>query len=216
LLARIARGEAIMGPLYAQITVHATVVPRGGETKSIANVYNFRRDGSVNPRVKQEVSDAFQSAIQSFVLAALSIDYTQVANTVRWLDDATDMPQDFAEAHVGAITGQRYDNFTAAFILLKTTSRKTKGSKHYSPLGEDTVSGDEIVVGELPNFQDIADNILTGFTDASGNIWKSTIVNTKNAIFGVNPTLFGDSLVTSALVRKTVGTMKRRKVRGVY
>jgi len=205
-----------MGPLYAQVTMHATVVARGGETKAIANVYNFRRDGSVLPRVKSEVDAAFQAGIGVAVLAAVNVDYTQISNTVRWLDDATDMPADFAHANVGGVAGQRYDNFTAAFILLKTTSRKTKGSKHISPLAETTVNGDEIVTADLPLFQDIADAIFNGFTDASGNIWSSTIVNTKNAIFGVNPTLFGDSLVTSALVRKTVGTMKRRKVRGVY
>jgi len=205
-----------MGPLYAQVSMLATVVARGGEIKKVANVYNFKRDNEVLPRVKSEVDTAFQTNIATPVLAALDVDYTQVSNTVRWLDDALDMLQDFPHANVGGQTGQRYDNFTAAFILLKTTSRKTRGSKHYSPLAETTVNGDEIVSGDLPLFQAIADAILAGFTDASGNVWKSTIVNTKNAIFGVNPTLFGDSVVTSALVRKTVGTMKRRKVRGVY
>ena len=205
-----------MGPLYAQVSMLATVVARGGEVKNVANVYNFRRTGAVLPRVKSQVDTAFQAAIAVPVLAALDVDYTQVQNVVRWLDDATDMAVAFPHANVGGVAGQRYDNFTAAFILMRTTSRKTRGSKHYSPLAETTVNGDEIVAGDLPLFQAIADAILAGFTDAGGNVWQSTIVNTKNAIFGVNPTLFGDSLVTSVAVRKTVGTMRRRKVRGVY
>jgi len=205
-----------MGPLYAQVTMNATVVARGGEVKKIANVYNFKRTGSVLPRVKSEVDAAFQTAIGDTVLLALNVDYTQISNTVRWLDDATDMPADFAHANVGAVAGQRYDNFTAAFILLKTSSRKIKGNKHYSPLAETTVNGDEIVVADLPLFTAIAAAILAGFTDAGGNVWQSTIVSTKNAILTVNPTLFGDDLVSQALVRKTVGTMKRRKVKGVY
>lgn len=205
-----------MGPLYAQVSMLATVVARGGETKNIANVYNFRRTSSANPRVKSEVDAAFQTNIATPVLAAVNVDYTQTINTVRWLDDATDMAQAFTHANVGGVPGQRYDNFTAAFILLRTTSRKTRGSKHYSPLAETTVNGDEIVAGDLPLFTAIRDAILAGFTDASGNVWQSTIVNTKNAIFGVNPTLFGDSLVVSAAARKTVGTMRRRRVRGVY
>lgn len=205
-----------MGPLYAQVTMLATVVARGGEVKNVANVYNFRRASSSPPRVKSEIDTAFQTNIATPVLAALNVDYTQIGNTVRFIDDATDMVQFFPHANVGAVAGQRYDNFTAAYILMRTTSRKTRGSKHYSPLAETTVNGDEIVVGDLPNFQDIADAILAGFVDASSNAWASTIVNTKNAILGVNPTLFGDSLITSVAVRKTVGTMKRRKVRGVY
>jgi len=205
-----------MGPLYAQIVMNATVVARGGEVKKIANVYNFVRASASPPRVKANVESAFQTAIGAKVLLALNEDYTQTDNTVRWLDDATDSPISFPEANVGAIAGQRYDNFTAAYILLRTEVRKTKGSKHYGPLAESTVNGDEIVVGDLPLFQDIADAIVAGFVDADGNAWSSTIVNTFNGIFGANPTMFGDALVQSAAVRKTVGTMKRRKVRGVY
>jgi len=205
-----------MGPLYAQVTMHATVVARGGEVKNVANVYNFRRTTSVNPRVKGNVDTAFQAGIGAAVLAALNVDYEQYANTVRWLDDALDQPQDFTHANVGGRTGQRYDNFTAAFILLKTTSRKTKGSKHYSPLAESDVEGDGIVSPLTTNLAAIGTAILAGFTDSDGNVWQSTVVNTKNAIFGVNPTLFGDSIVTAVYPRQTVGTMKRRKVRGVY
>lgn len=206
-----------MGPYFAQITMHATVVPRGGETKKIANVYNFKRPvGTVLPRVKANVESAFQASIGVAVLAALSIDYTQTVNSVRWLDDATDMAMDFTEANVGGRAGERYDNFTAAYVLLKTDSRKTKGSKHYSPLGESDVNGDAIVSPLTTNLDAIAAAILAGFTDSDGNVWQSTVVNSKNAIFGVNPTLFGDAIVVQALGRRSVGTMKRRKIKGVY
>lgn len=205
-----------MGPLYAQVAMLATVVARGGEVKNVANVYNFRRTSSANPRVKANVDAIFQTNIATPVLAALNVDYTQVQNTVRWLDDATDMVAGFPHANVGGVAGERYDNFTAAYILLRTTSRKTRGSKHYGPIAEADINGDQIIAGSLPAFQAIADAILAGMTDADGNVWQSTVVNTKNAILGVNPTLFGDSLVSSVALRKTVGTMKRRKVRGVY
>ncbi len=205
-----------MGPLYAQIAMNATSVARGGEVKKITNVYNFVRASASPPRVKANVDSAFQTAIGDIVLLALNVDYTQVDNTVRWLDDAYDSPVSFPHPGVGAVPGQRYDNFTAAYILLRSEVRKTRGSKHYGPLSETTVNGDEIVAGDLPLFQDIADAILAGFVDSDGNAWSSTVVNTFNGIFGANPTMFGDALVKSVAVRKTVGTMKRRKVRGVY
>jgi len=205
-----------MGPNFAQVTMRATSVARGGEVKNIANVYNFYRASTVAPRVKSEVDAAFQAGIGAAVLAFVNVDYTQLDNTVRWLDDATDAPQVFTHANVGGGTGMREDNFTAGYVLLRTTSRKTRGSKHYSPIGENQVDGDVLVAGSVTLLEAIATAILAGFTDASGNVWQSAIVNTQNGIFGVNPTLFGHSLVVQAVARTSTGTMARRKVRGVY
>lgn len=205
-----------MGPNFAQVAMQATVVARGGEVKNVVNVYNFYRAATVLPRVKSEVDTAFQTSIGDLVVDALNVDYTQVQNTVRWLDDATDSPVAFPHANVGGQTGQRYDNFTAAFILMRTDVRKTRGSKHYGPLAEADVNGDALEAAALARFQLIADAILAGFTDGGGNIWQSVIVNTFNGIFGANPTMFGHAPVVSCLPRTTVGTMKRRKVRGVY
>jgi hypothetical protein len=206
----------IMGPNFAQVTMMATSVARGGVVKNIANVYNFYRAATILPRIKSEVDTAFQAAIAVPVRAFVSVDYTQVQNTVRWIDDATDSPATFAHAGVGAIAGEREDNFTAAYILMRTGARRARGSKHYGPIAEDSVNGDVLENADYVRLQTIAAAILAGFTDASGNVWQSIVLNTKGGIFDVNPTLFGHSIVIQSVARKSTGSMTRRRVRGVY
>jgi hypothetical protein len=205
-----------MDAKWVQIAMKGSAIARGSNVVSITNVYTFERTTTANPRVKANVESAFQTAIGDTVLTALNEDYVQSSNDVRWLDDATDIPAAFPETGVGAQAGERYETFTAAYVLMRTAFRGTRGSKHYGPVAEADVNGDQLTSGALTRFAAVAAAILAGFTDSDGNVWFPVVIQAASAVLDSNPTLFNPAGVVSCQARKTMGTMRRRKVKGVY
>lgn len=207
--------------LTVEIIAQATVVAGGGDVKSIENVYQFRRQGVVAPTSKSMIEAAFQSNIQSLVNSALSVDYTQTNNLVRFLDDATDPYQAFAESGVGGITGGRGSNLEAVCLRLKTAQRgrSAHGSKHYSPLGESSYAKDVLTSGAVTNFHLVGAAIVAGFTDAAGNLWKACIVSKRpkdpsaGSQLSSNPTTIVYFPVTSYILDSSIGSMRHRKIR---
>jgi hypothetical protein len=164
------------------------------------------------------IAAAFQTAIMTPVLAALSDLYTQDRNTVRFFDDALDPPISFTETGVGAITGEREADYVSVCVQLKTgvRGRQYRGSKKYGPIGELQVDGDLLVAGSVTLFEAVGEAIVAGFTDSDGNIWASVIKSSKPpAQYRDNPTYVIATQVTSYLLNKTTGTMRRRKARTV-
>jgi hypothetical protein len=193
-----------------------SVAARGSNVVPVTNVFVFERTTMANPRVKANVDVAFQAAIGDTIVAAVNEDYTQSSNEIRWLDDATDIPVSQTNVNTGAITGERYETFTAAYLLFRTSFRGTRGGKHIGPISEDDINGDQLTVAALARMQAIADAVLAGFTDSDGNVWVPVVIQSASAVLDSNPTLFNPAPVISAKARKTLGTMRRRKVKGVY
>lgn len=207
-----------MAQQYVEITALAIIQAGGGSSKNVANVYHFRRTGSSLPVVKANVEAAFQTAIGAKVLLALEVDYVMTANTVRFYDDALDPPASFTETGVGAIAAPRDANFVSGTIQLKTglRGRSGRGSKHYSPFADADIVGDVLTAGAQTRLNAILTAILAGFTDSDGNVWVCQIRSTRPpAQYRVNPVTVVANDVTSGKINKTLGTMKRRKVKTV-
>lgn len=209
-----------MDPQFVEIAMLGYSVARGGSTKNLANVYQFYRTNAINPRVKANVEAAFQASIGAAVLAALSVDYTQTNTTIRWIDDGTDAPVSFTEVGVGAIAADRLPDHVCATVRMKSGMRgiASRGSKHYGPIGEDDTTGDCLKTTPLARFNSIAAAILLGFTDSDGNVWVPILVSRvvrTHPIFNANPTSFVWSQVVSAGANKSLGSMKRRKIKSV-
>lgn len=203
---------------YVQIVSYGYATAIGGGVKNFINVYYFRRTGTGNPLVKANIEAAFQTAIMSKVLAAVSVSYTQIQNTVRFIEDALDPPIGFAEVGVGAIAGDRAPDFVAVTLQLRTMvrGRFARGSKHYGPIAESDTLGDTLVAGAVTRFNAIGTALTTGFTDADANTWFPSVVSNKPpAQYKVNPVTLIANDVTSTLLNKSMGTMRRRKIRTV-
>lgn len=207
-----------MAQEYVEIVTQAYAVARGGSVKNIYNIYHFRRTNSVLPVSKANIESQFYTSIQTVVLAGLSVDYTETNVTVRFFDDATDAPVAFPETGVGAIAGERLQDFVAAVIQLKSGFRgkSGRGSKHYSPIAEADTNGDVLDASGITQITAIGNAILAGFTDADGNVWVPVIKSSKPpAQYLVNPVTVNTHDVISVVLNKTLGTMKRRKVKTV-
>lgn len=200
----------------AEITMLATAAAAGAGVKNFANVYHFRRTSNGGTLVKANVEAAFYAAISPSILAALSVDYTQIGDSCRMIDDALDSPIFVVRSGVGARTGDRLPDFAAATIRLYTATRGrfARGSKHFGPIAESDSLGDaEVTPTQITRLRAIGTAMLAGFTDSDGNIWKLVVLSRKPpAQYAVNPTTLVTYECTSTLVNLTLGTMRRRKV----
>jgi len=203
---------------YLEIVSYGYATAIGGSTKNIVNVYNFMRLSDPATPNKTHIESQFQTDIMTPVLAALSVSYTQMFNTVRFFDDALDAPASFTEAGVGAITGDRLPDFSAVTIQMKTGLRgkSYRGSKHYGPIAESDTLGDTLVAGAVTRFTNVYNAVVAGFTDSDGNTWYPVIKSSKPpAQYKINPCVVVANIVSSARLNKSLGTMRRRKIKTV-
>lgn len=185
------------------------------QTKKCYNVYHFLRTVTIGNASKTQVKNAFVTAIQTPVEAALSVAYVGDYIDVRFLDDALDPYQTFTYSGVGAITGDNLPSLNAVCIQLKTgiRGRSYRGSKHYGPVAESDTTLDHLGSGAQTRYNAVGAAILAGFTDAGGFIWQPIVVSTLLSQTAVNPTTVNGAPVTSTLLDIYIGTMRRRKQR---
>lgn len=205
-----------MATEYCQIVSYGVMAASGSGSKNIVNVYNWRRTNIVNPLSKVNIESAFQTAIMVPVTAALAASYTQSKNSVRFFDDATDPPFDVARAVAGAIATVRAESFLAAVIRFKTgiKGRSGMGRKHYGPIADADAEGDVLLAGAITRFGTVKTAVLAGFTDSDSNVWVPIVLSTKltgGSQLLFNPTTVIANDITSGILNKTVGTMRRRK-----
>lgn len=200
-----------------EILMKGSIAAEGASVRNVEFVFHFKRTTNVNPVDKGHIAAAFQSSIGAAVLAALNAAYTQSANWVRFLDDALDNYGSTTEAGVGAITGDPLGDFVAVVLQLKTGLRgkSYRGSKHFAPASESDSIGNTINAGAQTNFNAIGTAILAGFTDSDGNIWLPTIFSRHLSQVQTNPTTVVANQITSFVLNKTLGTMRRRKSKTV-
>lgn len=206
---------------YCQVVVFGESADEGGGATKSNNVYNFHRISGSGGATKSAINVAFQSAIQTKVLAALSADYGQLRNEIRFIDDALDAYVAFIQSHPGLVAGERLPDGNAVTIRMKTGTRGrwAKGSKHYGPIAEDDTDGDVLTAGSTVLFQALGAALVAGFTDSGGNTWASTIVSIGSQFHSSqlanNPTTVVASDVSSYLLNVTLGTMRRRRPKTV-
>lgn len=203
---------------YIEIVLNATMAANGGQSKNIANIFHFRRTSTLNPFNKANVESQFQTIVVAPLLLATQQDYTQTGTSVRCFDDATDPPQMFTETGVGAIATDRAPDYQTVVIQSKSAlkGRSYRGSKHFAGVAEASTTGDILNGGGVTLWQAVADAWFNGFTDSDGNIWIPIIKSNKPpAQYTTNPVTVVSNDVVSVLVNKSLGIMKRRKIRTV-
>lgn len=201
---------------YIEVTMEAVSAADPTSTKKFANVFHFRRLAGPGSPIKSQINTAFQTDIGAIVLLAVNEDYQQTFNVIRFIDDALDLPMQFAQAGVGAVTGQRLPDFVTASLGLKslTRGRFARGRKSFGPITESSTTGDELTAGAIVLFGNVATAIATGFTDASSNVWIPIVRSSKPpAQYRVNPVVVVSYDIVTVTVNSMLGILKRRKVK---
>ncbi len=203
--------------MTCEIVSVGSISAGGSNVIPVENVYHFKRTNTTPTPDKTVLEAAFQTSIMIPVTNALNAAYTQVSNKVRWLDDATDPYYVNPRAVAGQVAGARQQGYDAVAQIFKTAYRgkSGQGRKHYSPLSQADIAGDVLVAGAVTLWNDVLTAILAGFTDANGNVWQPVVVSRKLSQLQTNPTNVIANLVTSGVLDKTTGTMRRRKAKTV-
>jgi hypothetical protein len=207
---------------FVEIVSQNYAVARGGGVKNFFNVYHFRRLTTVNVLNKTNIESQFNTVVMGPILAFLNVDFTQIQNTVRFFENPADAPLAVSRTGVGAITGDRLPDFNAAVIQLKSGSRgkNGRGSKHLGPVAESSTTGDDLTSGAVTLATAVGTAIVAGFTDSDGNGWIPGLKAAAREglpwhyIFPL-PTVTGWTDVGSFVINKSLGTMKRRKIKTV-
>lgn len=198
------------------------LIASGGSTSKATNfTYHFRRTATVAPITHAAIDTAFQAAIGVPQAAALNARWSQQNNSVRYVDDALDAPVFYSHVVVGGVAGDSMSTIMSVYLLLRTGIRgkSYRGCKHLAPASEadTTAATDDILnAAALIRYGALASAILAGFTDANGNVWVPVILSKTLSQLLTNPTTVVKTDVTSVLVNKRLGRMKRRQVTSVY
>lgn len=201
----------------AQIIIKATLLAAGGDSRNVATTFYYRRTSVVTPPTKIALSNAFLALPYASMLAAFNVGYSSGTSNIRWLDDALDPTVTTVLAGVGAIATDRGPSFNAVYMLFQTgiRGRAYRGSKHFPAVNEIDTTGDVLTGAGLVRWQTLQTDCLAPLTDATGNTWNPCVVSFKNSQVRTNPTVTTYNDVTAIILDKTLGTMRKRKVRTV-
>lgn len=201
----------------AEVVHLGTVAAGGGSAKNFANVYHFIRSSTVNPWSNTNIANEFIASILPDVCAVLNADYATTAVTARCVNDALDAPVSVADTTPGGVAGERLPDYNAVMLLLRTALRggSYRGRKFYGPISEADSQDDVLTAGAVTAFGTLITTLLAGMTDSDGNVWSLAVFSSTLSQSTVNPTTIVANVVTQILLNKSLGTMRRRKVKTV-
>lgn len=201
-----------------EIVIQGTVPTTGSGTKNIYNVFHYQYSaGGGGPASAQAVGNAFVAAVWAAIAAQLSVAYTGVACLARYLDDAT---QQFVTCNVpasGALAGARLPTTSTVVFLLRSNTRgkNYRGSKKFGPIQEAQQLNDELTVAGATAWTTVGTNLPISITAVGGAVYLPCVLSRSLSQLRKNPTQIQTSLVNSALLNKTLGTLRRRKEKTV-
>lgn len=201
----------------AEVVHLGTVAADGASVKNFANVYHFKRTTTVNPWSNTSIATEFIASMLPDIVACLNVDYVTTGVTSRCVNDATDAPVTVADTTPGGVSGERLPDYNAVMLLMRTALRgkSYRGRKFYGPITEADTTGDVLAAGSITLFNTLKATLLAGMTDGDGNVWNLCVFSPTLSQYSINPTTIVTANVTQILLNKTLGTMRRRKVKTV-
>jgi len=203
----------------AEITLEATLAAAGSNVVPIANVFHFSRDSNVPALTKASLSAAFITNIVDLMVLGQSSRYVVNNVSIRWVDDALDPPEDFADASTGAIATDSLPADSAVFMLLKTNlrGRRYMGRKFFPGIPEAHTTGDVLNATGLPFWEDVRDALAAGFADSNGNDWRLQVLSRQPpSQLTSNPTTVVATEVSQVRLNSRITDLDRRKASSVY
>lgn len=198
---------------YLSILTEAHALSTGEpRTKSVQNLYCFRRSILGGAPSKTAAVTAFKTSVQVPLLACLSVSYVGDYTHVRWLDDPLDPYTTAANSVVGGVSGDSLPSLNNVYIELGSgyRGRSNRGAKHYGPIGESSTVLDHLSAGSLTDWATFTTAFLAGFTAADGYYYTPFLVSQLKSTFNpTTATVVGVDITTCA-VRTVLGMMRRR------
>jgi len=206
---------------HAEIHLQGQLVAGGSNSVNTDYVFHYRRTSTVPPLSKPNLDTIFQSTVAAKIILAVNVRWSQLTNTIRWLDDATDPPIPISHVNLGAIVTDGMSAVEAAFILLKTGLRgkSYRGGKHFAGLNEvDTTAPNDDVLNAaaIVLWGNVVTALGTALVDASGNTWYLEVMSRTLSQLTVNPTTVVGNDVNQILLNKRIGRMRGRQPKSVY
>jgi hypothetical protein len=186
------------------------------------NVFHYHRINFPHAADKLALKNIFRTSVVVDLALALNHRWSGVQITVRWLNDATDPPQAFTIVDVGAIAGDSMPAMNSVFILFKTLlkGRKYRGGKHFGPLSEtDSTTGTDDILNAaaIVRWDLVRQDCLAQIIDANAVAWQPCVVSRQPpSQLVLNPTTIVANDVSTALLNKRIGRLRRREPKSVY
>lgn len=201
----------------AEVVMAGTMAAGGSNAKNVQSVFHYRLSVLGAAPTKAALEAIFQTTICVPFVAAANVRYTQSGNSVRCVNDATDAYQTVARALPGAIATDSMPTVDSVFMLLRTAKRGAsyRGSKHFPGVNESDTTDDILTGAGLVRWQALQTALPTALVDALGNTWVLSLLSRTLSQLSQNPTTVVANDVTSVLLNKNVGTMRRRRTQTV-
>ncbi len=189
----------------------------GGNSEKSVNVYHYKRTAFVLPVVKSAVYTAWKAAIGDKVILALSERYVSQNVKIRIINDPEDKFSLHSFTDAGAITGESLPSHHCVLLNLQTATRGryAQGKKFYSPIAEADHEDDVLDASGITLWSTVRTGILAGFTDATGNVWKSHVVSKLYSDLHATPSVPLSYEVNEVVVNKTLAILRGRRSRTV-
>lgn len=195
-----------------EIIVQGTYPSTGSGAKNIFNVFHYRLlSGAV--ATATVVGNYFSVNLWSLIAANLSIDYTGVACTCRYLDDPTNVAVNCTTPASGGIALPRMPGEIAAVTPFRCVQRgrNFRGSKHFGPLATASVLKDELTAAAVTAWATAVSNMGLFIAVTSGQQYQPVVLSRNLSQLKVLPVSIVVSDIQTCLLNKTVGTMRKRK-----
>ena len=182
-------------------------------TKNIYNVFHYRLlTGTLDTMAN--IEGAFVLAVYDYWLTNMATtDYNFVGTNTRLLDDATAQYVFVASGTPGSVALPRLTGDLAVVTPFRcaTRGKNFRGSKHFTPIATAHVTKDELNATGLTPWNTFTPKMLAPLTTSNGSTMGPCVVSRVLSQLRTNPTSIIGSDITSVLLNKTIGTMRRRK-----
>lgn len=195
-----------------EIQITGLVGLTGGGSKRVANVFHYTHYTTGTPASKASILSFFLTNVWNQIGPLLSVDYVGESSAIRIMDDPKDQFLAGAAPDSGAVTGDRLPNDMAAVFLLRTAQRgrNFRGSKHFGPIAESATTKDELSTAAVTAWGAVATALGATMT-VSGEEYRPCVLSKTLSDLVADPSVLQGSLITQALLNKTIGTMRRRR-----
>lgn len=200
-----------------EIKLFAVVAEPPASGHNTVSVWHYAQQVT-NPNQPDPVAvlTQFGGTITLALSQLLHHDWAVTQTTARWMDLPTNPEAINAAPISGAKTGDRLPTFNSVVYQLKTPFRgkEYKGRKAFAAIAEADTTEDELVDPALTNWKNFINNILLPLT-VSGQTLIPVVLSRKNSPLVGGVQTLQAAPITVALLNKTIGTMRKRKMKTV-
>lgn len=200
-----------------EIVVQGTCTETSGLLRNIWNIFHYVQDPTLpNPAGPVAVANQFLAALWAPIASQLSVGYVGVTTWARYIDSALNAWQTAGVPANGALALPRLTSAVAVVTPLRTAFRgkQYRGSKHFGPVAAAQVVNDELTAAAVGTWGPLLAG-LTAQLNVGGMMYSPCILSRTLSQLRQDPTNIQVAKVTTALLNKTIGTMRHRKEKTV-